>query len=108
MDPFLSLYTNRHSLPFSTPYSTETPSIPNELISNSEMTQINDINTSKKRKHQDIIPIITLPKNENTDEQDVKFESLSKSRKELLTWHHKLNLVNIKTVQDLARSGFLP
>eukprot|EP00957_Ditylum_brightwellii_P044128 3348432-Ditylum_brightwellii.AAC.1 len=48
------------------------------------------------------------PRNENICDQDVKFENLSKSGKDLLTWYHKLNHMNIQTLQDLARHIFLP
>eukprot|EP00957_Ditylum_brightwellii_P168068 12794817-Ditylum_brightwellii.AAC.1 len=42
------------------------------------------------------------------DDQDLKFENLSRSGRELLTWHHKLNHMPFQTIQNLARQGFLP
>eukprot|EP00957_Ditylum_brightwellii_P122548 9345188-Ditylum_brightwellii.AAC.1 len=53
MDSFSSLYANRHSLLFSTPYSNAIPPTSEELTSTTETIQTNNINTSKKRKHQD-------------------------------------------------------
>eukprot|EP00957_Ditylum_brightwellii_P188105 14320405-Ditylum_brightwellii.AAC.1 len=57
-------------------------------MSTIETTQNNNDNISKKRKHEDTNPNIIPPRNENIGDQDVKFESLFKSGKELLTWHH--------------------
>ena len=124
--------SNRHSLPFATPYS-DNPSISDELISTiDDNNQTIHTPKHKRQKHNTDTNIqsqsddLTIEKSHNknnicnektqssqtnqpkvgfTEDTPVAFENLSKSSKDLHTWHHKLNHMSMTTLQDLARHG---
>ena len=127
IDPFPTLYANKHALPFATPYHNNT-SIDEELISARDEDNPSDYKSKQNiettnQNHNDVgisnIQIETNHKSnakkessqfnqhkvEHNEDTGVTFENLSKSSKDLLTWHHKLNHMHMNTMQDLARHG---
>eukprot|EP00957_Ditylum_brightwellii_P210185 15364654-Ditylum_brightwellii.AAC.1 len=89
MDSFPSSYANRHTLSFATTYTSPTSSIPDKLSDNIDAT--NNYPTKKIKLSDNNIKDAPQDVDSQHDNQQVIFESLSTTGKELLIWHQKMN-----------------